>query len=505
MNTKYMLLVSLAASLALSSCSKEQDVTEESTPVATIVRTEEPTFTCPHDAGLNMLAKAVSQAVRNNPGMRQFIHSESLLCFDGDYDFLISKAMDKPVSVSNGEVRTRSGLTEMTFGEMVGMYLPKTKSGEDLLASLQEQYPDLQVAVPIHAGAWDPESYTPVVVFLPEDYKEFETETLPGYDAEGQYVEVDAIQAPNVPVIVLSHNERMSLLEGTEEEVDQHPAVPQNLSAVCAQESILLTWTHPGAMVYFIWRKALGETQFQQIGISSGSANQSFEDTAIAAETYYQYYVIAANYELTSNGLVYYYSGPSAIVTAQSPARLSALTSFGVAPSGTSLRFSWTGGDASSDLVIEEKGPSSSGYSEIYRAATWNSYWYKVPSNRGLRHEYIAYRSNALSQSDTKEAVIYPPFRNTNYTSHTYARKLNIGHNMDGWAQGAPEFYMKVLGLDPAGNAAVINTVWMYFSGGYKDKEESFTNKDIYSWVYGALKNEWLSRIDLALYESDAT
>lgn len=499
---KKSLLYSIAIlSVVGTGCAKLQEESSFVTETSVyFTKSDEPLFVSSHDIQMNDLAKAVNLALRSDSGMREFVHTESLLRFDGDYDFLISRAMDKPVADSGS--KTRSGSGAVTFGEMLEGYLPETRSGEEFLASIQELYPDLQVAIPVHAEEWDPATYTPAVVFLPEDYKEFVTQVVPGYDAEGDYIEVDAIHAPDVPVIVISHNERTGAEasggNNSNLMLDPPPSlsIPTNLTASATNDGIVLSWQFSGGGTGFkIWRKGPGESSFSNIATLPGLTNLGYQDTNVTVGSTYQYYVIS--YYQTYN------SGPSNVVTVTAPARISPLTSFSVAPSGTDLKFTWSGQTTLADIVIEEKGPYSSDYSEIYRQATWQSYCFYTPSNRGKRHEYIAYRSDSAGISEIKEAVIYPPYRNTNVSSNTYARYLKVNQCMDGWLQGAPEYYLKVIGLNGSGDAAELNTVWMYFSDGYNDQEESFTNKNIYRWVYDALENGWLSQIQLWLYESD--
>ena len=55
----------------------------------------------------------------------------------------------------------------------------------------------------MHAEDWNPEEYVPVVAFLPEDYCDATVTEIPGYDAAGNFVWIDAINIPENPVIVV--------------------------------------------------------------------------------------------------------------------------------------------------------------------------------------------------------------------------------------------------------------------------------------------------------------
>lgn len=507
MNKRIALLIALTSVVLLSSCTKQ--VSEQEEPVTSdnqsfFVIAGEPEFISEHDAQLSEFAKALGCASKENAGLRRMIKEESLKRFDGDVDFLVSKAIDKPVVVAESVIATKGLSESQTFGSLVSQYInDNVKSGENLIEKILAEYPDLQVAVPVHAEEWDPEEYTPVIAFIPEDYNDMVTKTVPGYDANGNYVLVDALNEPDVPVIVVSHNERMAENERVvplTETLVQAPSSPTGLSAMVSDEAIALSWNPVSdCFGYSVWRHDPGNTQFHEV-IRLSPLTTGFYDSAITASTIYQYYVCA--YNLSEGTPVY--SLPSNTISVTAPSVLPPLANFSVRPSGTALLFSWSSGDThSSTIVLKEKGPDDMFYHEIARRPSSNSYNIYIPSDRGRCHDYIAYRTNAMGDSEALSTFIYPPFRNSSQTSHTYTRRLTITNNLDGWLYGAPEFFLDVFGLTAAGTVEKLNRVWMYFTDGYKDKSESFTNKDAYSWVITNPANDWYKSVLLWLFEDD--
>jgi len=508
MKNKLFYLMTFSILFYVIGCSKEQ---ESKSGVALQDQTfftpaNEPVFLSEHDQMINAFTKALSEAVRAHSGMREMIQKESFRRFDGDFNFLVSDALDKPIRLNENSVITKGGNGIDSFANLLREYISvETKADGDLLQTLQVLYPDLQVAIPIHAEEWNPEEYTPVVAFLPDSYDDQVTATIPGYDAEGNYVEVDAINAPDVPVIVVSHNERIHQAGLEEPDTTDNPGdllipdPPTSLTATISDVSVILSWQYNDVCSGFsIWRQGPSDSNFQELA-RVAATDRGYFDNSISAGTSYQYYVTAYN---VTNHL--WHSFPSNTVTIQAPAALAPLSNFSVYPSGTNLQFTWSSNDSTnSDVVIKEKGPYDSDYSQIGVQTAYTSYYLYTPSERGKRHDYLAYRQNTVGQSGALFSFIYPPFRNSNLISKTYARRLSVTNNMDGWAQGDPEFFLEIFGLNSAGSVDKIGRIWMNFTDGYKDKSEEFTFKNIYDWVILNPATQWYSNIMLWLFEDD--
>lgn len=453
---------------------------------------EEPVFEKEHDNQMNELAKALSQAVRENDAVRSFIHSEALLRFDGDYDFLISKTSDKPIELNAKAPRTRSVSGNVSFGDVVREYLPETKGGTDLLSALQEQYPDLQIAVPVHAEEWNPETYIPVVAFLPEDYDDAITQAVPGYNAEGEYVEVDAVNPPDVPVIVLSHNERLDRFEPRRPINHDLLATPTNLVGSTTDIGIALSWHNVGeGLGYKVWRKGPEDVQFIRIATVQGLLNTGYQDLQASSGVTYQYYV--TSYDLSDESL------PSNIVTVTGPEVTEPLASFQVIPSGLQVECMWTRGQVSyADVIIEHKGPYDSSYSTLCTISDWSTNYCFTPSYRGRKHTFRAYRDNGNSQSDALTGFIYPPYRNTNEISNVYIKKIEYPLGLEGWLRGNADFDIVVVYYDT-------------FSGSIKSDHfycEPTSGEDlslrIRQWRCHNAGTDWYSMMTIFINEQDS-
>ena len=114
----------------------------------------------------------------------------------------------------------RGGGSIVTVSDLFNELYPATKSisREEILKTLVEMYPLMQISVPFHADIWE-EGYIPTVIFLDEEYQENVTKFVKGYNADGSEVWVDAINPPNVPVIVVGFNERNGLSLEEQEQI----------------------------------------------------------------------------------------------------------------------------------------------------------------------------------------------------------------------------------------------------------------------------------------------
>ena len=459
-------------------------------------RVEAKVFTKAHDNQLNELAYSLSNAVRENKEIRHFIHSEALRRFDGDYEFLISDALGKPVDGTPGKKALRSAQPKVSFGELLQGYLPETKSGANFLEELQAQYPELQIAVPVHAVDWNPETYIPAVVFEPEDYYDATTLTVSGYDSEGYPIEVDAINAPDVPVIVISHNEGLQYVPSIGPIIDPVPGVirsrPYNLTGSATNNGIVLSWQYDGdeGEGYQIWRKGPNDTEYEMIATLFGLTNIGYQDNQVLASATYQYYVVA--YALGAVSL------PSNYITVAGPQVVSPLTSFKVIPSGLQLECEWTHGQSPyADVVLEHKGPNDANYSVLHRTTDWSTNYCFTPTARGMRHNFRAYRDNGSSQSDALTDYIYPPYRNTNAASYVYLKKIEYPLGLEGWLRGDAEFDIVITYYNNLTNAMQKDSLFLRTPSG---DDISVLLKD---WRCHDVERDWYSLISIHMIEKD--
>lgn len=176
--------------------------------------------------GLNIeeqFAKSLAIALKNNSELSSFLMTEASLAFDGDNNFLIAPNSDRP--------STKGGLS---LRDMLKISFPTTKSSgsndagdnnnidiDYLLNYIKSNYPLLQVYV------MNPECYDQTkdfkVVYIPEDFDEGITMSVPCYDKNGEKTMISANdEYENETIIVVSRNERTIavsnvLLNGSDE------------------------------------------------------------------------------------------------------------------------------------------------------------------------------------------------------------------------------------------------------------------------------------------------
>jgi len=183
-NFKSLTIASLVAILAIS-CSKDEQVVRPSMGTAASGRLAVSKSEV-HEKAARKLAKSLA-----NAQLRSFIKSEVLKKFDGDYDVLFSTVKEFAQSNSLSGVDLNS---------------------EELQYS--DELPLLNVAVPVNIEKWDAQTYTPLVAYLPEDYDEKTATQITAFDGNGEAHLLDVKQAPTVPVIVISQNERTLVEQG---------------------------------------------------------------------------------------------------------------------------------------------------------------------------------------------------------------------------------------------------------------------------------------------------
>ena len=332
--------------------------------------------------------------------------------FDNDYDILLSTISKEKLSTYENAILTKGLEGEITFGTLLDSYLTSdTKSGGmSIMEQLQEEYPDLQISVPVHAEDWDPDSYIPVVTYIPESLVDSTATVIPGFSQNGNYVELDAQLVPNEPVIVISRNERGSLPEP----ILLVPDAPQNLTATTTTNSILLSWSRStNADRYVVYRKAPGQTDFGILGISSGVNNTSYEDPLVQPGVYYQYYVCAQTVQLSLNPNVptaFMESDPSNLITVQAPGYPSTVSDFEVSLATSNLALlAWNNnGVTGSNVKIDYMIPGINNTYTAYTTLPGNENSATFPlSYEGRRHVFKIYRVNEMGTSDAKYSEFF--------------------------------------------------------------------------------------------------
>ena len=483
-----------------------------------------------YDDIMGQFALSVNQAMRENAEFRQLVHEHSLEQFDGDYDVLLKHVADEPITVEDETVVTRSADGTVTVKDLLNAYFPndekKTRNSDvNMIEALRKQYPSLQISVPVHAEDWNPEEYVPVVAFLPEDYCDATVTEIPGYDADGNFVWIDAINIPDKPVIVVGLCERT---DANGELLDRYNPdavyplqgnvvydtrgwgatasdAPTNLAANRVTTGIALSWEHSGAANgFYIYRKTAKGGTYKKIATVTGS-NKTYFDYSLVSNEYYYYYVSAYSVGGTLGSQQIAESGQSNVVFVQAPAAPAALSSFTTHYSGKNVELRWNNdGDNSSRVVIEYMVPEyQSGYQRlITKSGGVNNYIYS-PKYRGTKITYRAYRENTIGNSDAVYDFIYPPYRNADASSPVYVKQIKFTDwSLERWPAGKPEFYLKVVGATDDGKTYEIQDQVEFNFDSKSNISQVFKDKKVVDWRCFS-DQDWYSMITFCLEEYD--
>lgn len=164
------------------------------------------------------LSPAFANVILNSNSLLKELKSKAILKEDGDYDVLFNDVKDSPLEDENG-TRNVSGKTLMSG---IKEQFSKTSraadgvSAEDLIDSVP--YLNLYYYSPDYEK--DFESSEILMTYLDYTVDEFDQKTLVAYDKDGNSFEIDGINPPDFPVIVLGINERMDRKEYIQPQVE---------------------------------------------------------------------------------------------------------------------------------------------------------------------------------------------------------------------------------------------------------------------------------------------
>lgn len=151
-------------------------------------------------------AYRLAKSLKSNTDLKRIIKEEAEKKFDGDFDILTSH-LEKLELVNSGE-KIANCLSNASLAIKSGNFSSENASS-DFLTKVNVTIPNLQIAVPIHCETWNPDAYTPLVVYLPYDYDEATVKEVFAYDENGNVHTLNPDIAPNNPVIVVSPSERV--------------------------------------------------------------------------------------------------------------------------------------------------------------------------------------------------------------------------------------------------------------------------------------------------------
>ena len=468
---------------------------------------------------LDGIAQAISLALQSSEDFNNIIKNKALEKFDGDYDVMLQTLGKQELSDYNSTRVGGNGVT--TVAMLLNEKFPNNKTRsvapDDIIKYLTEKYPLLQVSVPVHAEDWE-DGYIPTVVFIGDDYVDGVTEFVKGYDNTGKEVWVDAINEPDVPVIVIGMNERggldatKSLNRGNNLDLEEYATraftpdtglivnpglerlmAPINVTATTTATGINVAWgmssTSLPATKYYIYRKCETENDFVNVGISNGTNNTTYNDVDIIANLSYSYYVKA--YSNTEG-----YSQASAIVSAYAPNIVNPVETFSAIPqNSTSVLLQWTQlADAAITGVNVYRKRVSTDNTALGTCIASNispmTYQYSdTPPVSGELYTYsVENLANGRVSAVTSDQL-YHPYRNHALNNSVYITSMQYNmeyiEEIEGWLKGAPEFRLQVA-LVHGDTKEVVKPVAeigrLYYFSSRTSSQSFVTSNTLFTW-----------------------
>lgn len=514
-----LLTFSIGHLFFLQSCSAELDQ-PEITPKTPSARLDPQQY----DELVGDLAVAVSNAARNSAEFRQLVKNEVLQQFDGDYDLLLSRAATLQITPVDG-IATRSS-QNFTIGDMLEHYYPESKNytrstDRSIIRELQELYPDLQISIPVHADEWDSETFTPTVCFLPSDYVDLETESVQGYDAQGNVVIIDALNEPDEPVIVIGLNERRGGdIVNTSRVINDGGVIggggggllpPQSMgtpevSGVYQNNAVKLSWICPCWNIklqqFEVYRSGPNDSNnFTLIATLTDVANMTYTDRNITLNKQYVYKVVArAGFKMTTSELVYITTNNNILNKVEN---LSA-----EANGGSKILLKWDNptGESYATRIERKSNENTLPYQVV--AMINNPYEDKYIDSDvtpGVRYSYCVRKVDTQGRmSNSAYAFNYATYRNPEAVSHVYLKQIVCDlQAVEGWLLGKPEFYIKVAGMDATLTAKQLSGGCDVQFATRSGTSQTFNNVSLHNWSY-FIDSNYYPALTLALEEYDS-
>ncbi|MDA3817886.1 MAG: hypothetical protein PF486_10950 [Prolixibacteraceae bacterium] len=401
-------------------------------------------------------AKAVSNALKNNTSFRKIIKDEALLMIDGDYDVILKRVINKDVTPSTAlkSMNVNYTVKELLEDSYYTSSQTKLKStSSSVIDELSNKYPDMQIAIPVHAADWDETNYIPVVTFLPSGYEEGITKKVTGYDPQGNIVSIDAVNEPDEAIIVISENERFVEL-GPDPD---HPLVvptPSSLNGIITESGIRLNWDMPNGTNrfntsgYYVYRKSADSPNYVKVSTCWGTYERSYDDNDVVANRSYSYYVRAYYQGETSSSSNY--------ITLTAPSYPKPVLSFdAIQNSINEIELRWQ--NDHSQYIQETKISKhvvgvNNGYQLIESFTANEQDYFDHDVAVGKKVIYKINHVTSLGISNAKYDFVQVPYRDISQNSPVYINEIR--HNdweLEGWLKGKPEFYITVTNVDNGG------------------------------------------------------
>jgi len=440
------------------------------------------------------LSIVLSKALNDSKEFRSKVKSEALIMFDGDYDILLKDFKNKMIKFTDKSepVSIKDFLTD---------YYPKKtqKSGGNIIDSLTEIYPDLQISVPVHAEDWD-ENFIPRVAFIPVETNN-DTEILPGYYNEDE-IEIDAVNRPDDPVVVVGLSER-SAHPGPGPTPAPPTSVDITVAGITTESGIRLTWTienQDGDILgYNIYRKSAGQNDYLKVGYNSGVDNMTYDDIEVISNTSYSYYVKAR--------------GPGSLSEKSNTINITApiltpsdLTSFDVtqyAINDVEARWTLDPEEYYGDLILSRRVVGSNTDYVPIETFDPNGQHYYLDNDiePGENIIYKIHNQTQQGESNPKFDFIHTPYRDISGPTPVYIRAIACDEGIEQWYYGYPEFKITIAGVNPITNTSfpIQDKIKFDFVYGDDMTVQYFNDRLVYMWETGT----WHDMISFHVVEYD--
>jgi hypothetical protein len=444
-----------------------------------------------YNTDFNDMSVAISKAIKSNSDFRKIIKEEALLMVDGDYDVLLKSVINKKLtpnalykSATNNF--TVKNLLESSFSSSNQSSLKKSSSS--IIDELIEEYPDMQIAVPVHAETWDEENYIPIVAFIPHEFDVTTATTITGYDSEGNMVAVDAIKEPDDPVIIVSENER-SLAVIEDPIIPIEFLSPTNLTGTPTAYGIRLTWdmstdaTPENITGYYVYRKVPTSSTFELVQIIPGVYNRVYDDNYVEANASYSYYVMSYYQIFTSL--------PSNYIVVTAPSYPNPVISFDAIQNALSeIELRWINDNTqyiTSTRIYKHVVGVTSDYELFgtYNNNTSSSFDLNV--NMGKKMIYKINHVSPIGESNPKYDFVQAPYRDISQNSPVYIKQIKFTDwSLEPWIYGKPEFSIIVTNVDQSTKQTYIvqENIDCQFAARIQ-YSQIFTNKLVLNWNPG--------------------
>ncbi|MCJ7447485.1 MAG: hypothetical protein MUO72_07330 [Bacteroidales bacterium] len=397
---------------------------------------------------------AVTSAIKENKSFRNLVKEEALKMFDGDYDVLLSNIVNYRVDPAQSSVKSAGenfcvrDLLQSHFKSSLGP--AEKKSSGSVIDDLISKYPYLQISVPVNAEKWVNETYVPVVTFIPLEFDEATTEEVVGYTSDGSTVVLDAVNPPEDPVIVISMNERIEIIEEPKGPV--LPPAPYNLTGVLTESGIRLNWVMPdtanvnNTTGYYVYRKSSSDSYFALMSTVIGVNNRSYDDNNVVSQKSYSYYVLAY-YESEI-------SSPTNYLTISAPPLPKPVLSFDAiqhAKSIVELRWQNDNTQYIMETRVYKNVVGVNPDYVLYKTFTSGQYdYFDTDIAIGKKTIYKVVHVTPLGESNPKYDFIQAPYRDISQDSPVYIKQIKFTDwKIESWIAGKPEFYITVTNVEP--------------------------------------------------------